>query len=152
MKELFEKICFILSLDIEVVQSPRRYKELIIARQIYCKIARDMKMGSYWQIGSILPIDHATVIHSIKMANDRIKFDKEFKTTYDNVLAIVNNLDFNPKKLILRSFDYNGAKVISTLSDNVLLGILTPRKFIKMIKRELTVNENSDLHIIKQNF
>jgi len=65
----------------------RRYIE---ARGIFCKIAREHGDVTLTKIGKFLDKNHATVLHSIKITNDYLEFEKDLKYKYN---IILNNLN-----------------------------------------------------------
>lgn len=58
-----------------------RKAEIVLARSLVIYFLRLFKLGSLSQIGNLFNKDHATVMHSVVMINNRIDTDKLFAAT-----------------------------------------------------------------------
>ena len=69
---------------------PTRKRENVDARKMVSKILRD-KNYTFSQIGKKLGRkDHSSIVYYCKNANNLIKTDKVFRTSYENILEIIN--------------------------------------------------------------
>jgi chromosomal replication initiation ATPase DnaA len=78
-----ESICKANDITIEQIKSPSRKFLLVAVRQSFCLRAKKKTTLSLNQIGSLIDRNHATVIHSIKMAKSRKEnVEKDFIKIY----------------------------------------------------------------------
>lgn len=70
LEELLEDVCTILELDKQEVKSKSRKEELVRARAIFSYFAREEK-ATFYKIADVLEKDHSTIIHLVKMINNR---------------------------------------------------------------------------------
>lgn len=81
--------CFVFDVTPEEIRSPSRTQRLATARHAFAKIARDTTKIPYKAIAQYIGRrDHATIVHSSKVAQDLIDTDKEFRRQYNQVLAL----------------------------------------------------------------
>ena len=74
-------------LDVELLNSTSRKREIVMARQISMYLAREYTKHSYGRIGSYFGgKDHSTVMYSIKSVKNMLDVDKQFS-------EVVNNLE-----------------------------------------------------------
>lgn len=71
--------------ETNIQESNRKFIN-VVARGCYYKIARESLGISYQRIGYTLNKNHATVMHGIKMINDLIDTDKQFKLTWQELI------------------------------------------------------------------
>ncbi len=69
-----------------VAKSKSRKQELVFARQFYCFFARKLTKKSYEQIGALVNLDHASVLHACKVIKNMVDTD------YKNVRQIYQTL------------------------------------------------------------
>lgn len=74
-------VCTYYGLEPDDVKGKSRERHLVIARQVYCHLARKYTRSTFKQIGSIINRDHATVIHSNNLTKVLSTIEK--KTAYD---------------------------------------------------------------------
>jgi len=74
-------VCTYYGVEPDDVKGKDRTRHLVIARQIYCYLARTYTRSTLKQIGSIINRDHATVIYGNKQT--KILSTIEKKTAYD---------------------------------------------------------------------
>jgi chromosomal replication initiator protein len=75
-----KKVCEYYDLDMEVLQSRSRKREIVQARQIAMYFSKTMTNSSLATIGAkIGKKDHATVLHACKTINNLIETDRELK-------------------------------------------------------------------------
>ena len=71
-----------------------RKRDLVEARQMYFKRARDMTKASLEQIGSMVTTgDHANVMHGIKQVNTIPSLKRKYDEIFNGLKPIVNNGD-----------------------------------------------------------
>ena len=67
-----------------------RQKEVVTARQCYCKIARDMGY-TFMEIAKQIDKDHSTIIHAVNRSNDMLETnDKTYISMYNRILTDIN--------------------------------------------------------------
>jgi chromosomal replication initiator protein len=74
-------VCTYYGVEPDDVKGKDRARHLVIARQIYCNLARTYTRSTLKQIGSIINRDHATVIYGNRQT--KILSTIEKKTAYD---------------------------------------------------------------------
>ena len=75
-----KKVCEYYGLDMEVLQSKSRKREIVQARQIAMYFSKSLTNSSLATIGAkIGKKDHATVLHACKTINNLIETDRELK-------------------------------------------------------------------------
>lgn len=75
------------NVKIEDVLSKTRKKDMVEARHIFCAIMRNQFGHSYTTIGQFIGHrDHTTVIHSIKVFNNRCFCEEGYKELITNIL------------------------------------------------------------------
>lgn len=87
LEEMLVDVCTILSVDIEEVKSKSRKEELVRARAIFSYLAREKKF-TFYKIADVLIKDHSTIIHLMKMINNRDGYLK-LKNEFDKVTQLV---------------------------------------------------------------
>ena len=70
-------------MDISIVT---RELPVVFARACYYKICRDMLGVSYGRIAKTVNKNHATVMHGIKMVNNLIETDRQYKNEYQKLI------------------------------------------------------------------
>lgn len=71
---------------VDIADKNRRIKS-VVARTVYCYIARKQQYYSYSQIGKVINRDHATVIHAVRRF-EKINQYPEFKSVINRTLAL----------------------------------------------------------------
>ena len=69
---------------LEQLRSKTRKREIVEARQIYCKLAKKRTKYTLEQIGSAINKDHATVLHSVRTCNNLIETNINFKNKFND--------------------------------------------------------------------
>jgi len=73
-------VCNYFNINVEVIKSKTRKREIVQARQIAMYFAKSFTKSSLVEIGKVMGgKDHATVLHACKMVNNLIDTDKRFK-------------------------------------------------------------------------
>jgi hypothetical protein len=78
-------------ITVEMVRGPGRDKPLVAIRQLFCTVARTMRMHSLSEIGRALGRDHSTVVHSVRTGYDRLRYDAYYKSMHEYVMPRVNS-------------------------------------------------------------
>jgi len=79
-------VCNYFGLQVDVLMSKTRKREIVQARQIAMYFAKTLTKSSLAAIGSqIGSKDHATVLHACKTVNNLIETDKSFRTCIDDI-------------------------------------------------------------------
>jgi Bacterial dnaA protein helix-turn-helix len=74
---VLEGVCFVMGQDLERVKKRDRYRELVICRHLFYYLAKYFYGAKLKQIGAVTGVDHATVIHGIKLVNNLIDIGDE---------------------------------------------------------------------------
>ncbi len=83
------------------ISTKSRRREIVYARDLYFKLARDYTNSSYSQIGKEVSRDHATAMHGYKTCTDVIlKYDIKFIKSYGKLTRILNRITNDPLKYI----------------------------------------------------
>lgn len=93
-----EKLEFILNevakrvgVEVEDVLGFRRFRELPLARHIFCKLARLNTSATLFEIAQFLgKRDHTTIIYSVQTCNDLMFSDKSVKEMYYSIEEVLN--------------------------------------------------------------
>lgn len=91
LENLRKLIAFFFKLKWEVIMSPSRNRELVLARQM---LAYWLKHNTSWTLNTIAKFlggqDHSTVIHSINTINDQISVDRMLLNLVKNLNQFLN--------------------------------------------------------------
>ncbi|WP_430809975.1 MULTISPECIES: chromosomal replication initiator protein DnaA [unclassified Carboxylicivirga] len=83
-----QTVCDYFGLDLDILQSKTRKREIVQARQIAMYFSKGLTNSSLSTIGAkIGKKDHATVLHACKAINNLIETDKDFKGTIKEIEA-----------------------------------------------------------------
>lgn len=80
--EILNDVCQKLNISIEDIKSPNRKRELVEARQIYCRKAKESTKASLAVIGAEIKRDHATVMYAIKQAENVVEIKAIYEKYY----------------------------------------------------------------------
>lgn len=96
--EITERLKEIIQLETETKIDVRtRKREVVEARSLFCVILKQLQpRKTLHQIGEVLNVDHATVIHAIKMYNIYEQSNPELKKLRNKVLS--NFIQVNDKE------------------------------------------------------
>jgi len=78
-----------LKISIDEMKGRTRQRAVVEAKQVFCYLCRNLLPLSFKQIGNILNIDHATVLHSVKAIEDRMFIYPREKTSIENLMIMV---------------------------------------------------------------
>jgi hypothetical protein len=76
---------------IEDISSKTRTRELVFARHIYIKAAREFTDYPTVMIGAAINRDHSTIVHALSNMEFDFKYDKDLQTKYDKLAIILTN-------------------------------------------------------------
>ena len=66
--------------------SDSRLRSVVLARQLYCWFARRLTTHRLKEIGEVVNVSHATVIHHLKTAKNHLQVkDPEFMKAYNRI-------------------------------------------------------------------
>ena len=94
--KILETVCIYFRITTEQISSNCRKKELVKARQIYCKLAYNPEINTLDVVGGLISRDHATVFHSIKECEKYLGMESEKQYRFD-FEAIRMQIDFMGK-------------------------------------------------------
>lgn len=98
LKEVFPEIfgminiiCLYLNVDFEEVKAKRRFRELVDARQIICYFIEIYFKNKITlsDVGHLVNIDHASVLHAKKMVQNHIQTSKNYKSTIYEIKCLI---------------------------------------------------------------
>jgi|GEM_PF-7115684 len=131
LKKIIENV-----LSIEDIKINSRKLNLVIARHLFFYIAR--KEGiKFHTLGAFLDRDHSTAIHSVRVAEDLIKYSKIHKETFLTILAILNHKKQEESvihervKRIIEFYKYSGNYILLTNDLRKLFEEERKEKFFK---------------------
>ena len=89
-EDVINTVCFYCKITkLELLERTRKMI-IVDARKLVAKILRDSNY-TFSAIGKLLGnIDHASIIHYCRSAENLIKTDKVFRTSYENIVEIIN--------------------------------------------------------------
>lgn len=100
-QKLITSFCNITEISLEELRSKSRKKEVRQARQILMRLIKfNFPELSLKKIGYIFKHDHATVLHSIRVIQNMIETDKEFKNYYHGIANRIGNMNMLHKPLL----------------------------------------------------
>lgn len=86
---IIESVCSYFSISFHKLLTKRRYKELVLARQIIIYFLRKHLGLSWTEIGKVFNRDHTTAIHSFTSVRDYFDTDEWFRK---QVMEIENKI------------------------------------------------------------
>ena len=78
LEQIAEYVRRVTGYDPDALRMKKRDTLRVAARQVFCYFARKNKYP-LWEIGKFIGIDHATVIHSVRMMEEKRETDKIVK-------------------------------------------------------------------------
>ena len=89
-EDVINTVCFYCKITkLELLERTRKMT-IVDARKLVSKILRDNNY-TFASIGKILGnIDHASIIHYCRSAENLITTDRVFRTSYENIVEIIN--------------------------------------------------------------
>ena len=89
-EDVINTVCFYCKITkLELLERTRKMI-IVDARKLVAKILRDRNY-TFSAIGKLLGnLDHASIIHYCNSAENLIKTDKVFRTSYENIVEIIN--------------------------------------------------------------
>tara|TARA_R110000787_G_scaffold94579_1_gene197325 strand:+ start:413 stop:817 length:405 start_codon:yes stop_codon:yes gene_type:complete len=97
-----EEILRLVELDVHAdLNTKSRKRELVYARAIYFKLAKDMTKRSCDSIGKLVSRDHASVLHGIKLFDNVIsEYEMEYVKIYKELRFKIGNIVGNKYKYL----------------------------------------------------
>lgn len=87
-----QTVCDYFGLDLDILHSKTRKREIVQARQIAMYFSKSMTNSSLSTIGAkIGKKDHATVLHACKAVNNLLETNKDFKTQVKEIEAQIKS-------------------------------------------------------------
>lgn len=103
MDGLARVVAFVCGVGYDELRSKSRKRRIVDARKIACKYAFDniVVSSSHVPKNIMLPawyfrVDHSSICHAIKTADELYEFSPDFAKMYDMVIEIVDNPDHEP--------------------------------------------------------
>ncbi|MDR0349544.1 MAG: chromosomal replication initiator protein DnaA [Tannerella sp.] len=91
IEKIQEIVCSYFNMDMDLLQTRSRKREIVQARQITMYLAKKYTPASFSHIGKIVGgKDHATVLHACKTVKDQIEINKNFRTTVELIEASIH--------------------------------------------------------------
>lgn len=86
---IMQTVCSYFKISIEQIKSQDRSGKVMIARHMIAEICRNKTSLGVVRIGKLINRHYSTVIASTEAVHDWIRFDKDFKETYNEILSYV---------------------------------------------------------------
>jgi chromosomal replication initiator protein len=77
-------------ISVEDIKSKKRNSPILIPRQIYEYLCRDMTDFSLEQIGALINRDHTTVINGINKITETLPKDEELRNKVDTIRKLIS--------------------------------------------------------------
>jgi len=88
VNDIIEKVCSHYQLDVSVIHTKTRKREVVQVRQIAMYLAKKHTDVSSGKIGQLIGNkDHATVLHACKIVKDQVEVDKAFRQELEKIEA-----------------------------------------------------------------
>lgn len=86
LKKVAESVCEHYKISIEELRAKFRARELVDARAIYAYICKKYTDEKVMAIGKFISKNHATIIYHSNRFEFLMKYNKELKTDFENIL------------------------------------------------------------------
>ena len=80
-------------IEFSKIQSRTRKRDILYARHLFCFFARKRTEMSYDAIGGIINRNHATVLHSVKLVEDLMTYDRDFKEIVPKIENLIERYE-----------------------------------------------------------
>jgi hypothetical protein len=141
MLELINTIALLAHVNVTDLAGYNRTEKTVAARQLYCYIAVARKLGTLARIGKAINRHHATVIHSCRVAENRIKFEREFRNLYHNIMNNISSEMLSKTRIVKLTADTGKTAYIIEDKQCCLIGIVANGKYYPLHNRLLTPDE-----------
>ncbi|MDH6358268.1 chromosomal replication initiator protein DnaA [Parabacteroides sp. PF5-9] len=92
VQKIQEVVCKYFNLELALVQTNSRKREIVQARQITMYLSKKYTDCSFSHIGKIVgKKDHATVLHACKTIKDQIETNKSFRLSVEEIEGLLKN-------------------------------------------------------------
>ncbi len=92
LDKILTEVCNHYKVSVDAVKSKNRNKELVITRQVFAYIAKDLTQSSLATIGRKISRDHTTIMHSIDKVENRLKEDEELLYTIESLKNVLTGI------------------------------------------------------------
>lgn len=88
--EVLNIVSFVTKVPVEDIKSKVRKQNIVSARQMYCAYMVDQNNVPYTlsEIGSIVSIDHSSVLHNKKITKDYCATEPQFRNNYERICEL----------------------------------------------------------------
>lgn len=101
-EDVVRAICQVYSITPDDIYAKNRNQHIVYARHTFNYICRTrLRMQLEW-IGRIINRDHTTVIHSVRQTQDLIEYDRQFASTYKQVIELLDSYS-NEESIVVDS-------------------------------------------------
>lgn len=152
------------------ISTPCRKQETVLARAIYCLIARELTDKTLKEVGKEINRKHDSILHLVNKSKNFVKTEKDYKKLYSDVLSIISsipeeNIMVEEKVIVvekiiyrdinkeLRHYEKDILKDLKVISDEDLLEFRETRlkPFLGMLKSR-KVHGVEVIHGARRNF
>ena len=75
-------VCDYLEIEHKQLISPKRYRNLVLARNMICAIVKHTSKMTYSEIGRYFHRDHSSIIHGVEMHNRDVVHDDNYAAQF----------------------------------------------------------------------
>ena len=124
---VMDAICHVYEISEDRLCTRTRVREVVSARQMYYKVAREYLGMTYTAIAASLrnehkPYDHTTVMHSIRLLNDLISIgDKEVILNHSSVMDYIKDHGDIVKTIEIKLGADQAARIMNYLNSEGLV-------------------------------
>jgi hypothetical protein len=96
LERIMKVVCEELDLDVDLITSKKRQRNIVDARHIFCYLA-SKAYGRFTlkQIGGIVNRDHASVLHAKRKVKDLMEYDKEMNMLVNTIIRKLGKFSAN---------------------------------------------------------
>lgn len=91
---ILRTVSSVLDINIDAIKGKSHKSELVAARQIYCHLCKEFNNSGLLKTGKLINRTHGNTHYSIATANNRLLFDRYFKSIYTEVLNHLKKEDY----------------------------------------------------------
>lgn len=90
-EDAIRSVCQIYDITPDDIYSHNRQQHIVYARHTFNYICRKTLRMSFESIARIINRDHSTVIHSVRQTQDLIEYDRQFASTYKQIIELLDS-------------------------------------------------------------
>ena len=94
-EDIINKICLVYGVTLDELKGTSRKRDFVVPRQVIFYIFRSVLKYSLHDCGNLINRDHSTVVYSVNLVKDYMKYDNEFRV---QVNKLVNYTRFYKSK------------------------------------------------------